>query len=102
MVFRKARIKTKSSQTSITIRDNKISRALSTNLLWTIIDDQLKYNIIKNKVSKLMGILCKMQKYFDQQTLHNLYYTFEYSYLICGVELWGNACYVYLDSLVKL
>ena len=57
---------------------------------------------IKNKVSKSVGILCKVQKYLDQQTLHNLYYTFVYPYLIYGVEIWGNACNVYLDPLVKL
>ena len=44
----------------------------------------------------------KVQKYLDQQTLHNLYYTFVYPYLIYGVEIWGNACNVYLDPLVKL
>ena len=45
-----------------------------------------------------------MQKYLDQQILHNLYYrpTFVYPYLIYGVEMWGNACSVYLDPLVKL
>ena len=57
---------------------------------------------IKNKVSKSVGILCKVQKYLDQQTLHNLYYTFVYPYLIDGVEIWGNTCNVYPDPLVKL
>ena len=51
---------------------------------------------------KSVGILCKVQKYLDQQTLHNLYYTFVYPYLIYVVEIWGNACNVYLDPLVKL
>ena len=55
-------------------------------------------------MSKSVGILCKVQKYLDQVyiTLHNLYYTFVYPYLIYGVEIWGNACSVYLDPLVKL
>ena len=57
---------------------------------------------IKNIVSKSVGILSKVQKYLDQQTLHNLYYTFVNPYLIYGVEIWGNACNVYLDPLVKL
>ena len=35
------------------------------------------------------------------ETLHNLYYTFVYPYLIYGVEIWGNACNVYLDPLEK-
>ena len=57
---------------------------------------------IKNKVSIAVFILRKVQKYLDQQTLHNLYYTFVYPYLIYDVEIWGNACNVYLDPLVKL
>ena len=104
MVFHRARIKTNSSK--ISIRDSEISRVFSTKFLGIIIDDQLKWlehiQYIKNKVSKSVGILCKVQKYLDQQTLHNLYYTFVYPYLIYGVEIWGNACNVYLDPLVKL
>ena len=53
---------------------------------------------IKKKRHKSVGILCEVQKYLDQQTLHNLYYTFVYSYLIYSVEI----CKVYLDPLVKL
>ena len=104
IVFHKARIKTKSSE--ISIRDNKISRVFSTKFLRIIIDDQLKWlehiQYIKNKVSKSVGILYKVQKYLNRQTLHNLYYTFVYLYLIYEVEIWGNACSVYLDPLVKL
>ena len=53
-------------------------------------------------MSKSVGILCKLQHYLDQQTLHNLYYTFVYPYLIYGVEIWGNACHAYIDPLIKL
>ena len=104
MLFHRARIKTNSSK--ISIRDNEISRVFSTKFLGIIIDDQLKWlehiQYIKNKLSKSVGILCEVQKYLDQQTLHNLYYTFVYPYLIYGVEIWGNACNVYLEPLVKL
>ena len=104
MVFSRARIKTKSSE--VIIRDNKISRVFSTKFLGIIMDDQLKWlehiKYIFKKVSKSVSILCKVQKYLNQQTLHNLYYTFVYPYLIYGVEIWGNACNVYLDPLVKL
>ena len=99
-----SRIKTNSSE--ISIRDNTIPRVSSTKFLCLIIDDQLKWlehiQYIKNKVSKSVGILCKVQHYLDQQTLHNLYYTFVYPYLTYGVEIWGNACNVYLDPLIKL
>ena len=104
MVFHRARIKTNSNE--ISIRDNIIPRVSSTKFLGLIIDDQLKWlehiQYIKNKVSKSVGILCKVQHYLDQQTLHNLYYTFVYPYLIYGVEIWGNACNAYIDPLIKL
>ena len=78
----------------------------STNCLGIIINDQLKWlehiQYIFIKVSKSVGILCKVQKYLDKQTLHNLCYTFVYLYLIYRVEICGNAFSVYLDPLVKL
>ena len=96
MMFHRARSKKKSSE--ICISDNKISLVFSTIFLGITIDDQLKWlehiQCIKNKVSKSVGILCKVQKYLDQKTLHNVYYTFGYPYLIYGVEIWGNACNV--------
>ena len=89
MMFLRARIKTNLNK--ISIRDNEILRIFSTQFLGIIIDDQWKWlehiQYIKNKVSKLVGILCKVQKYLDQQTLHNLYYTFMYPYLIYRVEI---------------
>ena len=104
MVFHRARIKTNLNE--ISIRDNTFPRVSSTKFLGLIIDDQLKWlehiQYIKNKVSKSVGILCKVQHYLDQQTLHNLYYTLVYPYLIYGVEIWGTACNVYLDPLIKL
>ena len=82
---------------------------LMLSILWIyafIKDYQLKWlehiQYIKNKVSKSVGILCNVQHYLDQQTLLNLYYTFVNPYLIYGVEIWGNACNVYLDPLLKL
>ena len=53
-------------------------------------------------MSKSVGILSKVQHYLNQQTLHNIYYTFVNPYLIYGVEVWGNACNVYIDPLIKL
>ena len=85
--------------------EHTIPRVSSTKFLGLIIDDELvqwleHIQYIKNKVSKSVGILSKVQHYLDQQTLHNLYYAFVYPYLIYGVEIWGNACNVYLDPLI--
>ena len=104
MVFHRARIKTNSNE--IVIRDNTIPRVTSTNFLDLIIDDQLKWlehiQYIKNKVSKSVGILCKVQHYLNQQPLLNLYYTFCVSIFDLRVDICGNACNVHLDQLIKL
>ena len=57
---------------------------------------------IKKKVTKSVGVLYKVRNYLDQQTLHNLYYTFVYPCLIYGVIIYGNVCNTYLDPLTKL
>ena len=57
---------------------------------------------IKNKVSKPIGILCKMRQYLDRTTLKILYYTFVFPYLIYCCQIWGNTACSYLDPLIKL
>ena len=63
MVFHRARIKTNSNE--IIIRDITIPLVTSTKFSGLIVDDQLKWlehiqYYIKNKVSKSVGILCKV------------------------------------------
>ena len=90
----------------INIRDIKIKRVTSIIFLGLIIDDQLKWlehvQHIRNKVSKSIGILYKASNYLNKTTLHNLYFTFVYLYLIYKIEIWGNACNLYLEPLIRL
>ena len=90
MVFHRAKFK--STNKDIYIRDINIKRVTSVKFLGLIIDDQLKWlehiQYIKNKVSKSIGILCKVRNYLDKTTLHNLYFTFVYPYLIYGIEIY--------------
>ena len=44
----------------------------------------------------------KIQKFLNEKTLRNLYYTFVYPYLIYCIEIWGNTHDSYLSSLLKL
>ena len=104
MVFHRAKFK--STNKDISFRDIKIKRVTSVKFLGLIIDDQLTWlehiQYIKNKVSKSIGILCKVRNCLDKTTLHNLYFTFVYPYLIYGIEIWGNVCNSYLEPLIKL
>ena len=44
----------------------------------------------------------KCRNYFDKETMGNLYFSFIYPYLTYCVEIWGNACNIHLDPIVKL
>ena len=104
MLFHRVRLK--KEQLNIYFRGESIFRVNSTKFLGVIIDDKLKWTAhiqyIKNKLSKSIGILYKCRNYFDKETMRNLYFSFIYPYLTYCVEIWGNACNIHLDPIVKL
>ena len=99
-------LRLKREQLNIYFRGETIFRVNSTNFLGVIIDDKLKWTAhiqyIKNKLSKSIGIMYKCRNYFDKETMRNLYFSFIYPYLTYCVEIWGNACNIHLDPIVKL
>ena len=104
MIFHRTRIKTDSIK--IALGKSRIKQVPFTKFLGVIIDDNLNFDnhisYIKNKISKGLGILIKAKKYLNIRILMNLYYTFVYPYLIYCVDIWGHACNIYLDPIVKL
>ena len=104
MLFHRVRLKRE--QLNIYFRRETIFRVNSTKFLGVIIDDKLKWTAhiqyIKNKLSKSIGIMYKCRYYFDKETMRNLYFSFIYPYLTYCVEIWGNACNIHLDPIVKL
>ena len=104
MVFHRSRIK--HSQTAIKIQNCTINKTDSIKFLGVIIDNKLNWHehiiYIKNKISKSIGIIYKVRKYVEKQTIKNMYYTFVFPYLIYCNEIWGNACQAYVDPLIKL
>ena len=105
MIFHRPRLK---PTIDVLIRQDKISLTKSTKFLGIIIDNKLKWTehitYVKNKISKSSGIglLFKARNYLDKKTLKQLYYSFVYPYLICGIEIWGNASNIHLDPIIKL
>ena len=104
MVFHRSRIK--HNQTAIKIQNRTINKTDSIKCLGVIIDNKLNWHehiiYIKNKISKSIGIIYKVRKYVEKQTIKNMYYTFVFPYLIYCNEIWGNACQAYVDPLIKL
>ena len=44
----------------------------------------------------------KARRYLSKKSLFNLYHSYIYSYLIYGIESWGNAAHCHLGPLFNL
>ena len=108
MMFHRTRIKEKyiNNNHKVQIQNQNLSSVNNTKFLGVIIDKKLNWvdhiTFIKNKISKSIGIINKIRKFLDKNTLRNLYFTFIYPYLIYCIEIWGNTHNTYLLPLIKL
>ena len=98
LVFHRARIK--DHDLSIRIDGSTLNRSSNIKYLGVIIDHKLNWCVhiasVKNKVSKGIGILYKTRQFPDKKSLHIIYYSYIYPYLIYCIELWGSACQTHL------
>ena len=75
-------------------------------ILGVILDHKITWkkhiNYISNKIEKGIGIIKKVRKYLNSETLISLYYSFIYPYLIYCNQVWGNTCKSNMNSVVLL
>ena len=57
---------------------------------------------MKDKFAKSNGILYKIRNFLHRKTLTHLYNSFVFSYLMYGIEVWGNTNAVHLDPIIKI
>ena len=90
----------------VLINNEIINKVECTKFLGVLIDSKLTWcnhiSYLKRKISKGIGILCKLRKCFSSSTLLTLYYSFIYPYLLYCIEVWGNTSQCYLFPLFKL
>ena len=95
-------------QPNVTIEINRqpITCVTKTKFLGVIIDNKLTWkehiSYISGKVAKGIGIISKVRKYLNKNTLLDLYYSFIYPYLTYCNQVWGLTCQSYMNALVKL
>ena len=74
--------------------------------LGVILDDKLTFGdhikILVNKVARGVGILTKLEHFFPQNILLQLYYTLVHSQLLYGIIIWGNTFPTYMRKLTAL
>ena len=83
-----------------------IEKVEYTKFLGVILDHKITWkkhiNYISSKIAKGIGIIKKVRKYLNSDTLISLYYSFIYPYLIYSNHVWGNTCKTIMNSLVLL
>ena len=63
--------------------------------LGIIIDSTLTWKqhifCVFNKISRALGVMCKLRSFLNQKMLINLYYSIFYSHIVYSIQTWGNA-----------
>ena len=82
---------------------NQVDKA---KFLGVIIDNKLNWSYhtkyISQKISKGIGIIIKARKYFNQETLLNLYNTMVLPFISYCIHVWGKAASTYLEKIHRL
>jgi Txe/YoeB family toxin of Txe-Axe toxin-antitoxin module len=90
----------------ITVNNQVIDRVESIKFLGVVLDENLKWTdhikLIKSKISKNIGIICKARKKFEAKALMMLYNSLILPYLNYCIEVWGHASITSLNSIFKL
>ena len=104
MIFHRAKFKTTGQD--VVMQNSALTCVKTTKFLGVIIDHKFKWNdhitYVKRKISKSIGILYKIRRFLDMNTLIQMYHSFVFPYLIYCVEIWGNASAIHLDPLKKI
>ena len=103
MIFHRAKFKTTGQD--VVMQNSALTCVTTTKFVGVIIDHKFKWNdhitYVKRKISKSIGILYKIRRFLDMNTLIHMYHSFVFPYLIYCVEIWGNASAIHLDPLKK-
>ena len=90
----------------VTICNERIEQVTYIKFLGVIIDSKLTWEFhikyVKGKISKAIGLLCKVRRYLTKSCLVTLYYTFLFPYLNYCIEVFGSAAQYHINSLVVL
>ena len=87
----------------IKINGTNINHVNQAKFLGVIIDCKLNWadhtKHVIQKISKGIGIIIKARKYFNQDTLLNLYNTLVLPFITYCIHVWGTAANTYLDKI---
>ena len=106
LIFRSCRNHKPLFDEELVINGEIVKQDHKTKFLGVILDEFLSWDAhisyIKNKIAKGIGVICKVRRLLNNQTLLTLYYCFVYPYFNYALEVWGEARECYLGPLFRL
>jgi len=79
----------------VTIGENEVERTDRVKFLGLILDDKLTFSHhvshIASKISRSLGMFCKLREFMPLSVLNSLYYTLVYPYINYAIEAWYSA-----------
>ena len=85
---------------SVTLNNSPITLKNHVKYLGVFIDSKLNFhfhlNVVANKLSRALGILCKLKHVLPQSILLKLYYSLVHPLLLYGLVIWGSMFPTYL------
>ena len=101
MVFTNA--KNKRPKSELKLEGESISEVSKTKFLGVMIDQKLNWqhhiSYISCKVAKGFGIIIKLRKILNNESLQSMHYAFVYPYMMYCNPVWGNAYAVHINKL---
>ena len=105
MIFSKDKRRT-STNKHLLINNHSIERVSQFKFLGYYLDEKLSWNLhistVSTKIAKNIGLLCKLRKSLNNDTLRNRYFSLIHPYINNGLIVWGTSAKVYQDQIVKL
>ena len=94
------------SNISIYVNDSVIKVTDAVKYLGITIDNKLNFeehiNALATKISRSLGVLCKLRHILPKSALRNLYHSMIHLHLLYGVTVWGNTFDKHLKRLATL
>ena len=74
--------------------------------LGVIINSRLNWkkhiSTVSKKISRCIGIMCKLRQFMNTDVLKNIYYSLLYSHLVYSIQVWGSACISEINKILIL
>ena len=91
---------------TLVLNNTSLERVKCTKFLGVLIDECLTWknhiDCISKTISRNIGVMNKLKYSIPTRILYTLYCTLILPYINYGILIWGNACKLYIDKLVKL